>query len=570
MMASPHPARSRFLLATAFSDRLSGYNLSTFRHDLIAGFVVSLLALPLAMALSIAVGLPPQHGIYTAIAAGIITPLLGGSIMQVSGPTAAFVVIVAPIVAEHGLHGLIWCELIAGILLIAMGMARLGRYVHFIPYPVTTGFTAGIAVVIATLSLNDFLGLGIKSLSGTYLEKASAIVEHLPSLNPYECAVGMVTLLAIIGFGRISRKLPAAIVGMAAGTLLAWLFQENGHTIATIGSRFTYTLLGGGVGHGIPPYPPEIKLPHGMDSFLLSFAELRTLLVPAMVVAALAALESLLSATVADGMANTRHNPNAELNGIGIGNIASALVGGIPATGAIARTAVNIHSGARTPIASSIHGILILVYVLLLAPYISHIPMAALAALLLHTAYRMSHFHQFVRTIAIAPRSDTIVLLVCFTLTVFIDMVAGVTAGFILASLLFMKHISDLTQIDLADASMPPVDRRQYALPADTMIYRINGPLFFGTVEKAYDRYNFIHDHINKLIIDLERVPMVDMTGLVAMKSMLLSIAREGREVILCGRREITDKILQKLGPAAGKHVRTSRSVRDYLSPQPA
>lgn len=554
------PPAKTFPLATALRTGLKGYSAKTFRNDLAAGLVVSMVALPLAMALSIAVGLPPQNGLYTAIVAGVAAALLGGSPTQVSGPTAAFVVIVAPIVSEFGLAGLVWCQIIAGLALIVLGTARMGRYISFVPYPVTTGFTAGIAVVIATLALNDFLGLGIAQLSGHYIDKAVMIAKHIPSLNPYECAVGMVTLLTIVFSPRLVRAAPPALTGIAAGTLLAWFFAQNGADIATIASRFTFETAAG-TGHGIPPLPPSFHVPS------LEGVDFRALIGPSLTIAALAALESLLSATVADGMAGTRHDPNAELNGIGIANILSGLVSGIPATGAIARTSANIHAGAKTPLASVIHALLILLYMLMFAPLIGHIPMTSLAALLLTVAWRMSHARQFVNIIRLAPGSDTAVLLTCFGLTVFVDMVAGVGVGFVLASLLFMKRIADMTQIDISPL---PEERRGQAaipLPERVMVYRITGPLFFGTVEKAFDRYSFIHDHVDTLLIDMENVPLIDMSGLVAMKSMLVSIAREGRTIILCGKDDVTGRILRKIaGTDAAPHVKAAASVAGALT----
>lgn len=547
------------IIAPALTKGLSGYSLRTFRKDAVAGFIVSLLALPLAMALSIAVGLPPQHGIYTAIVAGIAAALFGGSMVQVSGPTAAFVVIVAPIVAQHGVSGIFWCTVLAGILLIIMGRAGLGRYINYVPYPVTTGFTAGIAVVIATLSLNDFLGLGIGRLPEKYIDKLQVIIEHLPAFHLYEVAVGTVTLLLILCFGRITRAIPSTVVGIGTGTLLAYFLAHQGMEIATIGSRFSYETAEGLLKHGIPPYPPGF---HWLDT--PSYETFKTLLAPAMVIAALAALESLLSATVADSMAGTKHNPNAELNGIGVANILSGLASGIPATGAIARTATSIHSGAKTPIASIIHALLIMLYVLLLAPLIGYIPMASLAALLLVTAYRMSHVKQFVRTFKIAPASDTVVLLVCFGLTVFVDMVAGVSVGIVLASVLFMKRISELTEFRLDDTHVDGNDN--FALPDNAMIYHINGPLFFGTVEKAFERYRFVHDHVDRLIIDMERVPLIDMTGLVAMKSMLSGIAREGRKVYLCGKGDITKRVMHKISDdPIQAHVKAVATVKEAV-----
>ncbi len=526
-----------------------GYTFQTFKSDAIAGLIVSLVALPLAMALSIAVGLPPQHGLYTAIVAGIAVPLLGGSISQVSGPTAAFVVIVAPIVAEHGLRGLIITTIMAGLLLIALGIAKLGRYINYVPYPVTTGFTSGIAVVIGTLALNDFLGLGIEKLQGEYIHKVVLIAEHIPTLHWPEALVGVVSLALMFTSKRILPKVPPPVVGIGLGTLLAYALQHYGFDIATIGNRFSYVLPDGGMGQGIPPFPPSLHIPE-----LPNLAELKMLLVPAMVIAALGALESLLSATVADGMAGTKHNPNSELVGVGIGNILSGLAAGIPATGAIARTATNIHSGAKTPFASSMHAVLIMLYVLLLAPTMSYIPMASLAALLITVAYRMSHWRQFLRTIQIAPKSDTIVLIACFGFTVFIDMVAGVTVGVVLACFLLMQRIAHLTHAQVShNATGHHRKLRHLSLPDDVMVYHINGLVFFGTVENALERIGFVRGDIKTLIIDMEDVPLIDMTGLVAMKTMILDIQSKNRAIILCGDHEITDKILQKL-PLSAKH----------------
>ncbi|MDX2095472.1 MAG: SulP family inorganic anion transporter [Alphaproteobacteria bacterium] len=540
-------------LSIAFRNSMKrGYTRSIFRNDLTAALIVSLVAMPLAMALSIAVGLPPQHGLYTAIVAGLVVPLLGGSGMQVSGPTAAFVVIVAPIVSEHGLRGLIIATILAGLIMMAMGLAKFGRYINYVPYPVTTGFTSGIAVVIGTLALNDFLGLHAGMLQGSYLDKLQVLLAHLPTFYWPEALVGGVTLAVIFGAPRLSARIPSPVLGIAIGTALAYYLQQHyGITIDTIGGRFTYALPDGTLAHGIPPYPPVFHLP-GLDGSALfalpSMAEIHAMLVPALVIATLGALESLLSATVADGIAGTKHHPNAELVGIGIGNILSGLVAGVPATGAIARTAANIHSGAKTPLAASMHALFIMAYVLLLAPYLSYIPMAALAALLLHVAYRMSHWRQFLRTMQIAPRADIIVLVACFGFTVFIDMVAGVTVGVVLACFLLVQRVAVLTH---ADISHGPNQRhhkiKALDLPDDTLVYHINGALFFATVEKALDRAMFIQGHINTLVLDMEAVPLIDMSGLVAMKTLILDMHRKGMRVIMCGPSSVLYKILQKL-----------------------
>lgn len=557
-------------IATALRTQLKNYTWSTFKKDFLSALVVSLIALPLSMALAIAVGLPPQHGIYTAIIAGTVVPLLGGSIFQVSGPTAAFVVILAPIVTEFGLRGIIWASLMAGIILIVMGMSRLGRLIHYIPYPVTTGFTAGIAIVLAVLSLNDFLGLGLLTQEGRFLEKLWEILKHLQDIDPYVFCVGGVTLFLLFTAERVIRILPTAIFAVIIATFLGILFSKMGHTIPTVGSTFTYIDLQKQVMAGIPPYPPTLYIPFLTSNSLFifpTFEELRLLFFPALAIAILAALESLLSATVADGMTGTKHDPNAELNGIGVGNILSACATGIPATGAIARTATNINNGAITPIAASIHGILIMLYVLFFSTYINYIPMTALAAVLIYTAYRMSHLKQFISTIKIAPRNDVIVLFTCFGFTVFIDMVAGVCIGMICAAFLLINRIAGLTQVEVEGNHDEDETEVTSKLPKGAMIYRIRGPLFFGTVEHAFDRYNFAHDYINEWIIDLSEVPFVDMTGLVAMQSMLVSIAHETRQVrIVCKTEPISYKIRQKIHDhAIRKYVHFYESVDEAI-----
>lgn len=460
----------------ALREQIKQYSLATFKKDLLAAFVVSLIALPLSMALAIAVGLPPQQGIYTAIIAGFIIPLLGGSNWQVSGPTAAFVVILAPIVADFGLRGIIWANIFAGFILIAMGLARLGRFIRYIPEPVIIGFTAGIAVVLGALSLNDFLGLGIK-LEGHTLEKVGLILKHLSLLNSCAFLIGCITLLLLLTAHRLIRGVPSAIIAVGVATLLATIFSYCGYDIPTVGSVFSYYDHEGHQLPGIPPYLPSLHVPFFSQNNLFSipsFQELKTLLFPALTIAILAALESLLSAMVADNMTGTKHTPNTELNALGIGNILSALAAGIPATGAIARTASNINNGAKTPLAAAMHALFIMLYVLFFSAYINYIPMTALAAILIYTAYRMSHHKQFFNMIKKAPQADVIVLLVCFLLTVFIDMVVGIGVGMICAMLLnYPRRTGDDPYANqgilkkFRDKIMPPQPEQKNAAKAD-------------------------------------------------------------------------------------------------------
>lgn len=550
-------ARSyRFPLATALRESLrQGYSLAMFRHDLLAAFIVSLVALPLSMALAIAVGLPPQHGVYTAVVAGIITPLLGGSRFQVSGPTAAFVVVLAPIVADLGLRGIIWCQLLAGVMLILFALMRFGRLINYVPYPVTTGFTAGIAVVLATQSLNDLLGLGIEHLQGSYLEKLSMLLHALPSWHWPEAMVGLTCLVGMMFGGEITKRVPSPLLGITVSTLLALYLGSHGYHIETIGSRFSYVGAGGVAHLGIPPYLPALHWPttHADSLFTWpSIEEFRVLLGPALTIAILAALESLLSATVADGLAGTRHHPNGELYAIGVGNVCSALASGIPATGAIARTAANIGAGARTPLAAVMHALFIMAYVLVLSRYINLVPMSALAGLLIYVAYRMSHIRQFVQAFEVAPRSDSAVMVACFLLTVLVDMVVGVSVGMVLAAMLLIKRITELTHVEL-ETPAPGLDAQdednRSVLPAGVVVYHIRGPLFFGTVEKAFGRANFMKEGMHTLVVDMEHVSFIDMTGMVALHSMLKTIAAKDRRVVLCALGAIAERIRVHIAP---------------------
>ncbi|MBU6235031.1 MAG: STAS domain-containing protein [Alphaproteobacteria bacterium] len=551
--AAAKPSGFRIPFATALVETFrEGYTLDKFKRDLVAAFIVSLVALPLSMALSIAVGLPPQHGLYTAIVAGIVTALLGGSRMQVSGPTAAFVVILAPIVAEYGLHGLIWCQLLAGAFLLVFAFARVGKLISYVPYPVTTGFTAGIAVILGTISLNDFLGLGLNLSKGHFPEKLALLADNIGNISLYETAVGLVALLLIIYGKKIISFVPSTILGVGAAIGLSMYFAHIGHPVVTIASKFSYVALDGSTQPGIPPYAPTIYTPTheaGQWYSIPTLAEWRVYFYPALVIALLAALESLLSATVADSMARTKHDPNAELWGIGFGNIASGFCAGIPATGAIARTAALINNGAVSPIGSAMHAVLILAYMMALAPYIGEIPMAALAAILIHTAYRMSHWHQFVHTIKIAPKSDVMVLLTCFALTVAIDMVAGVSVGLGMAALLLMKQVTEMTSVKLEGhgVSDTGVEEAAKNLPRDVMVYRISGPLFFSTAEKVMEEAHFLLDHVKVLVIDLTDVAIVDMTGLVALQSLIETVSTQGRRVVLAGQDKVLKRVRKKL-----------------------
>lgn len=525
--------RPGFALRQAISE---GYTARHLRSDITAGLIVGIVALPLSMALAIASGVPPQYGLYTAIVAGALIAVLGGSRVQVSGPTAAFVVILAPISAKFGIAGLLIASVIAGVLLVVMGILRFGELIQFIPYPVTTGFTAGIAVVIATLQVKDFLGLHIEHMPEHYIEKVQAIVKALPSLNWADCGIGVGTLLLLLILPRITRRIPAPLVALPLAAIAgAMLVQSNPELeIATINNRFSY-VLDGEVREGIPQLPPMFALPWQLpgpdgEPLTLDFETVRALMLSAFAIAMLGAIESLLSAVVSDGMTGFKHEPNAELVAQGLGNIAAPFLGGFAATGAIARTATNVRSGGRTPIAAIVHAVFILAAVLLLAPVLGYLPMAALAALLLVVAKNMSEIKHFTYVLRVAPRSDVTVLLSCFALTVVFDMVIAVSVGVVLAAVLFMRRMAEVSGVTLIGQKHPDLSE---PLPPGVMLYEINGPLFFGAAQKAMSALRQIANGVQVVILDVENVPAIDATGLVNLQSAIQRLLRDNVFVIL-------------------------------------
>jgi SulP family sulfate permease len=509
-----------------------GYGAAHLRADFMAGLVVGIVALPLSMALAIAVGVPPQHGLYTAIFAGATTAITGGCKFQVTGPTAAFVVILAPIVAKHGLSGLLTAGLLAGLLLVGMGFARLGSLIQYIPHPVTTGFTSGIATVIATLQLKDVFGLQVGPLPDPYTGKWVALWNARDTARPSELAVAAATLTLLLVLPRLTRRVPAPLMALsiAAAGVFAIRAVRPDFSVATIGTRF-HTTIGGIDVPGIPAIVPVPALPWGQVS--LTFELVGALIPAAFAIAMLGAIESLLSAVIADGMTNTKHDPNSELVGLGLGNIVAPFFGGIAATGALARTATNVRAGARSPFASVVHALVVMLAMLVLAPMVAYIPMASLAALLLLVAWNMAEVHGFLGIARVAPKSDVFVLLVCFLLTVFFDMIVAVSVGFVLAAILFMRRMSELTESSLQlDCS---VDGAETTLPRGVVLYEINGPLFFGAAQKAMSTLNAARSEYRVLIIDLGRVPTIDATGLVALENAIAAVLRAKRRVVLAG-----------------------------------
>ena len=518
-----------------------------WRPDFWAGITVGIVALPLSMALAIAAGVAPQHGLYTAIIAGIVIAVCGGSRVNISGPTAAFVVVLQPIVHQHGLGGLLIAGFLAGAILVALGVARLGRFISMVPYPVTVGFTAGIGTVIGTLQIRDLLGLPLPQLEGEYLHKAALLIGALPQLRWQDTLIGLVTLAVLIAWPKLKTRIPQHLVALLVGALLAWALAYfwPGFSVATIDSRFHYE-VGGISGSGIPPLLPRFEWPWlqagpAQQPLEMSFGLLRSLLQPAFAIAMLGALESLLCAVVADGMSGVRHDSNRELIGQGIGNLLVPFFGGIPATAAIARTATNIRSGGRTPVASVIHALFILLSLLVLAPLLGHIPMASMAALLLLVAWNMSDAPHFVHIVRAAPRGDIAVLLCCFLLTVLVDMTVAVTVGIVLAAVLFIRRMIDLTGAELVTVHTHP---HLQTLPASVAVYDIDGPLFFGAAQKALNALTNIRQEIKVVILDMRDVSMIDMTALVALESMLLDLHKKNIAVVING---LAPRMLMKM-----------------------
>ncbi len=525
-----------------------GYGRAELRRDVMAGLVVGVVALPLSMALAIAVGVPPQHGLYTAIVAGLLVAGLGGSRTQVSGPTAAFIVILAPIEARFGLAGLLVAGGMAGLMLIVMAVLRLGRLIEFIPHPVTTGFTTGIALVIATLQWKDLLGLQLASTPEHFFERIAAMAAAAPTARFAELGIGLLTMAVLIGLPARTRRVPPALIALPLAAIVAALVMHffPAVPITTVAARFT-TEIDGHMVTGIPALPPSPIWPWyaGGATASIDFAMLRALVPSAFAIAMLGAIESLLSAVVSDGMVQTRHDPDAELLALGIANVVCPFFGGIAATGAIARTATNIRNGGRSPVAAMTHAVVVLLAVIFLAPLIGHIPMASLAALLLLVAWNMSEVQHFVYIIKVAPRPDIMVLLACFALTVVFDMVVAVSAGVMLAALLSMRRMVDLTSATMSDESAEPPPEEGAAdanavpyLPRSIVVYDISGPLFFGAAQKAMSALGQVRRGAQVVIFRLEKVPAMDATGLVALESAVESLRKQDLFAVLCGPQE--------------------------------
>lgn len=534
------------LLGYGLRQRLKeGYTAKDFRADLIAALVVGSVALPLSMALAIACDVPPQHGLYTAIIAGVVCALLGGTRFQVTGPTAAFVVILVPVVHKYGLSGLLVAGMMAGVMLLAMGLARLGRLIQFVPHPVTTGFTAGIAVVIAALQLKDVMGVRLPRTEGTF-EYFGALIDAAPGVNWWDVGIAVVTIALLLVLPRMIKRVPAPLIALLAVSLGVVLLDHfvPGFHATTIGSRFS-TIVGGEVIHGVPPLPPLPVIPWHVESAgaSLSYAMIRDLLPAAFAIATLGAIEALGSATVADGMGGTKHDPNSELIALGIANIVVPFFGGIAATGAIARTATNIQAGARSPLAAALQAVFVLAATIALAPLVSYLPIAALAGMLVIVARNMSEARHFVRLVRIAPRADVMVMLTCFVLTVAFDLVIAVTVGVVLAALLFMRRMAVLTQAKLQTTTDAKIE-----VPAGVRLYELAGPLFFGAAKTAMEQLHVAGGQDHTMILVMEHVPTIDATGLVALESVLDRLYRSRIQVIFAGLTPELADLLERAG----------------------
>jgi SulP family sulfate permease len=552
-----------------------GYTKSDFRADLLASLVVGVVALPLSMALAIGCDVPPQHGLYTAIVAGVVCAVLGGTRFQVTGPTAAFVVILLPIVHKHGLGGLLIAGMMAGVMLLMMGLSRLGKLMQFVPYPVTSGFTMGIAIVIGLLQLKDVFGLkgcppallhfGPIDLSiaqmpcmtrteGT-LDYLGAVIDARGGINFWDLGIAVATIALLLWLPRVLKRVPAPLVALTVMSVIvvvfAHLLPDGWHFHATtIGSKFTFPLGGGEVGHGIPPLPPMPIVPWHGAGLTLDYNTIRELLPSAFAIAMLGAIESLMAAVVADGMSGSRHDPNAELIALGIGNIICPFFGGIAATGALARTATNIRAGAKSPLAAVFHSLFVLACTIALAPLVSYLPMAALAGLLVIVARNMSEARHFVRLARIAPKHDVMVMMTCFGLTVMFDMVIAVTVGVVLAALLFMRRMSVATHVDVGQKPMSG-----FEIPKGIRHYEIAGPLFFGAAKTAMETLHSVGATDHTYIIDMQHVPTIDATGLVALETVIDRLMLSKIKIIFVGLAPEVRDLLDRAGikPEPGK-----------------
>ena len=501
---------------------LADYNKEQFIKDITAGLIVGIVAIPLAIAFAIASGVSPEKGLITAIIGGFIVSALGGSRVQIGGPTGAFIVIIYGIVQHYGLNGMMIATIMAGVILMIMGFARFGSVIKFIPHPVIVGFTSGIALIIFSSEIKDFLGLQADKVPADFIEKMVFFSQHLDKINPYAISVGVGSLLIMIFWTKISKRIPGSLVALVLSTVVVNIFHLP---VETIGSRFG-----------------EISANFSAPSFAnINLDTVKNLIQPATTIALLAAIESLLSAVVTDGMIGGKHRSNMELIAQGAANIASPLFGGIPCTGAIARTATNIKNGGRTPVAGITHALVLLLIMLFFGRWANIIPLSTLAAVLIIVSYNMSEWRTF-RSILKSPRSDVVVLLTTFGLTVIIDLTVAIEIGMVLAVFLFIRRMSMVTNIgvvtrELSDEeeSVDPMAIDKKSVPEGVEVYEINGPFFFGAVEKFKEATKIIENPPRVRIIRMRNVPAVDATGLHVIEDIIESSREEGTEILFSG-----------------------------------
>lgn len=512
---------------------LKNYNFRTFLADLSAGTIVAIVALPLAIAFAIASGVTPEKGIITAIVAGFIISALGGSRVQIGGPTGAFVVIVYGIVQSHGIDGLLISTVIAGVMLIMMGVLRLGGVIKFIPYPLTVGFTAGIAVVIFFAQLKDFFGLDIAKLPAGFIEQSSIYYHNIGSFDLTTLTLSILSLFILIIWPKVNRRVPGSIVAVLLISILVAIFNLP---VETIGSRF------GELPSGFP-----------MPSFpTISFEKIRSLMMPAFTIAMLGAIESLLSATVADSMINGRHRSNTELIAQGVANIITPFFGGIPATGAIARTATNVRNGGKTPISGIIHALMLLLFMMLLSKFVTMIPLCVLSAILLVVAYHMSEWRS-VRSILKAPKEDILVLAISFFLTVLIDLTVAVEIGLLISLVLFVKRMQEVTSIKrlVANEDYSEFDDGitfQNSIPDNIIVYEAEGAFFFGVAELLRDTFDVVQSQPEVLILRMRHVLAIDATGIMALRDLHKKCASKKIQLIISGIHEQPRSAMEKAG----------------------
>lgn len=521
-------------LISLLDDKENGFSKEQFFKDLIAGIIVAIIALPLSIALGISSGVSPEKGLITAIIAGFIISLLGGSRVQIGGPTGAFVVIVFGIIQNHGVDGLIIATFMAGIILVLFGLLRFGSLIKYIPYPITVGFTSGIAVTLFSTQVKDFLGLSMTKTPSEFIPKWEAYISHMNTTNLYTLAIGLLALIILIFWPKINKKIPGSLIALIVTTLVVFIFNLP---VATIGSQF------GKISSNIPmPHIPNLNL-----------NTLKALIGPAFTIALLGGIESLLSAVVSDGMIGDKHNSNAELISQGIANMGSSLFGGIPATGAIARTAANVKNGGRTPISGIVHSITLLLIMLVFMPLAKFIPLTTLSAILIIVSYNMSEWRTF-KAILKAPKSDIAILLTTFFLTVLFDLVIAIGIGMVVSMCLFMRRVAtsievnELNENDCSDKSNIDTDMENLKVGENVLVYDIRGHLFFGAVDTFMNTMKEINDDAKVLVLRMRHTKTLDVTGYKQIKNIALSCKSRNMTLIISELQEQPKKVMRLMG----------------------